>query len=87
MRRTGTRQLTVVPSPGCDTSEIVPSISETRSRMPISPKPSAPASGSKPTPSSLTAMSTKSGVSATRTVNRVARACLTAFVVASWTSR
>ena len=36
----GIRQRTVVPSPGCDTTEIVPSISETRSRMPIRPKPS-----------------------------------------------
>ena len=38
--RTGDPAADVVPSPGCDTTENVPSISETRSRIPIRPNPS-----------------------------------------------
>ena len=47
-RRTGSRALSVVPSPGSDSTVSVPLSSSTRSRIPSRPKPSARADGSKP---------------------------------------
>jgi DNA-binding NarL/FixJ family response regulator len=47
-RRTGRRAVSIVPSPGADSTASVPPSSSTRSRMPARPNPSVAPDGSKP---------------------------------------
>jgi DNA-binding NarL/FixJ family response regulator len=51
-RRTGSRAATAVPAPGAASTVRMPPSSSTRSRIPIRPKPSDVAPGSKPRPAS-----------------------------------
>ena len=84
----GKRPSTVVPTPTTDVTRTSPPAARMRSRMPVSPCPSARARRSKPVPSSTTTKrrsvsAPASSVSRTRTVTRVPPECRSAFCIAS----
>src|SRR5262249_48429711 len=84
----GTSTRTRVPAPGALSTRSVPPSRSARSRMPGRPKPPPPRRfGSNPTPPSPTSSAARSARTSSRTVARLAWACLSTLLSASCATR